>query len=199
MNYILGAINKETNKYESIILVDKLNKYKCISCEFDLILRKGEKNFQSFIHKNKNGCKYFKYPTTEQLLNDAKLYLETLLEQNNVIIFRKCQICKKKYNMNNINNINIIYYDKNNNIISKSEIYQCKESEIYQCKESEIYQCKESEIYQCKESEIYEINMLDLIHTRVQDFSSKKIELVCSKNIICNECNNKYNNFINNI
>ena len=180
MNYILGAINKETNKYESIILVDKLNKYKCISCDSDLILRKGEKNFQSFIHKNKNGCEYFKYPTTEQLLNDAKLYLETLLEQNNVTIFRKCQICKKKYNMNNINNnfnIDIICYDKNNNIISKSEIYQCKESEIYQCKEFEIYQ----------------INMLDLIHTRIQDFSSKKIELVCSKNIICNECGNNQN------
>jgi hypothetical protein len=184
MNYILGAINKETSKYETIILVDKLNKYKCICCDSDLILRKGEKNFQSFIHKNKNGCEYFKNPTTEQLLNDAKLYLQTLLEQNNVIIFRKCQICKKKCNMNNMNNIEINYYDKNNNIISKSEIYHSKESEIYHSKESEIYHSKESEIYQ--------INMLDLIHTRVQDFSSKKIELVCSKNIICNECNIKY-------
>lgn len=168
MNYILGAINKETSKYETIILVDKLNKYKCISCESDLILRKGEKNFQSFIHKNKNGCEYFKNPTTEQLLNDAKLYLQTLLEQNNVIIFRKCEICKKKSNMNNLNNIDIVNYDKNNNIISKSEIHNYKESEIYQ------------------------INMLDLIHTRIQGFASKKIELVCSKNIICNECNIKY-------
>jgi len=172
MNYILGAINKETNKYETIILVDKLNKYKCISCESDLILRKGDKNFQSFIHKNKNGCEYFKNPSTEQLLNDAKLYLQTLLEQNNVIIFRKCEICKKKCNMNNNFNIDIICYDKNNNIISKSEIYNTIESEIYQ------------------------INMLDLIHTRIQDFSSKKIELVCSKNMICNNCNIKYKKFI---
>jgi competence CoiA-like predicted nuclease len=172
MNYILGVINKETSKYENIIFVEKSNKYKCIGCESDLILRKGDKNFQSFVHKNKNSCQYFKNPSTEQLLNDAKLYLEILLEQNNVNIFRKCEICKKKCKMNNINNIEINYYDKNNNIISKSEIYHSKESEIYQ------------------------INMLDLIHTCVQDFTSKKIELVCSKNMICNECNIRYKKFI---
>ena len=81
--------------------------------------------------------------------------------------------------MNNLNNIDIVNYDKNNNIISKSEIHNYKESEIHNYKESEIYQ----------------INMLDLIHTRIQGFASKKIELLCSKNIICNECNNKYNNY----
>ena len=49
MNYILGVINKTTNKYENIIVVDKSNKYKCIGCDSDLILRKGEIRFQSFI------------------------------------------------------------------------------------------------------------------------------------------------------
>ena len=48
MNYILGVINKTTNKYENIIIVDKSNKYKCIGCESDLILRKGEKTISKF-------------------------------------------------------------------------------------------------------------------------------------------------------
>ena len=56
MNYILGVINKTTNKYENIIVVDKSNKYKCIGCESDLILRKGEKRFQSFGVLNYQGC-----------------------------------------------------------------------------------------------------------------------------------------------
>ena len=53
MSYLLGVINTSTNKYENIYFVDKKNKYKCIACNSDLILRKGEKNFQSFIHKYK--------------------------------------------------------------------------------------------------------------------------------------------------
>jgi hypothetical protein len=178
MNYILGVINKETNKYENIVFVDKSNKYKCIACESDLILRKGDKNFQSFVHKNKNGCEYFKNPSTEQLLNDAKLYLQRLLEQNNVNIFRKCKICKMKNKMNLPININvnsslydtIIYYGDN-----KFKIYSEKPHEELD--------------YEC-----YQINMLNLIQTCVQDFASKKIELVCSKPITCNECLIKYNN-----
>jgi len=189
MNYILGVINKETNKYENIIFVEKSNKYKCIGCDSDLILRKGDKNFQSFVHKNKNGCEYFKNPTTDQLLNDAKIYLERLIEQNNVNIFRKCKICKMKNKMNlpidiksNIKkdfslSDTIIYYDNNNNIICKFKIYSEKPTEELN--------------YEC-----YQINMLDLIQTCVQDFASKKIELVCSKNINCNECLIKYKNYI---
>ena len=80
MNYILGVINTATNKYENITVVDKSNKYKCIGCESDLILRKGEKRFQSFVHRNTKGCNYFKTTTQDQLLNDAKMHLQVLLE-----------------------------------------------------------------------------------------------------------------------
>ena len=34
----------------------------------------------------------------------------------------------------------------------------------------------------------YNINMLGLIHTCVQSLATKKIELVCDKKIICQEC-----------
>jgi len=39
MNYILGAKNKTTNRYENIYYVDKANKYQCICCDSDLMNR----------------------------------------------------------------------------------------------------------------------------------------------------------------
>jgi len=93
MVYLLGAINKNTNKYENIISVEKTNKYKCVGCDVDLSLIKVKQKFQSFHHKNHNGCEYFKNPTPEQLLLDAKLFLKTLLETNKVEIFGECIMC----------------------------------------------------------------------------------------------------------
>jgi len=185
MSYILGVINKETERYENIIRVDKKNQYKCISCSSDLILRKGEKNFQSFIHKNKNSCQYFKNPSEEVLLNDASLHLQELIFQENINIFRRCEICKFKFNMNldlkNIKNLsfnsvnNTLYaYDENNNLLYKFKIY------------TNIFYDNSLE------NNCYQINMLGLIKRIVTNFATQKVELLCSKSIVCNECNRKY-------
>ena len=99
MNYILGVINKSTNKYENIIVVDKSNKYKCIGCDSDLILRKGEIRFQSFVHKNTKSCNYFRNPTEDQLLNDAKMHLQVLIEQIGLIFLENAKDAKKNVNL----------------------------------------------------------------------------------------------------
>ncbi len=185
MNYILGVINVTTNKYENIIFVSKPNKYKCIGCNTELILRKGDKNFQSFIHKNKNECQYFKHPTEDQLLNDAKLYLHSLIEQNKVDIFRNCQQCKtncKMYipNFNETKSVklnygmDVVYLDDMHNVICKFKMYNNKPNEELD--------------YEC-----YQINMLDLIQRCVQSIATKKIELVCGKKIICTKCSSYQN------
>ena len=180
MNYILGVINTATNKYENIIVVDKTNKYKCIGCESDLILRKGEKRFQSFVHKNTMGCcNYFKTTTQDQLLNDAKMHLQVLLEQNKVDIFRKCKGCKKRFKLEIPNydetksvkldmdmETDVVYLDDQNNTICGFKIYRDEPME----------------------SERFKINMLDLIQRCVQSLATKKIELVCYNKIICSEC-----------
>jgi hypothetical protein len=184
MDYILGAINKITNKYENIVFVDKPKKYKCIDCETDLILRKGEKRFQSFIHKNKNGCQYFKYPTQAQLTRDASLHLQVLFEENKLDIYRKCGYCKRKYKMNiptyaetnsmKLNEISqdVVYFDESNNMICGFTICGPDTPNI----ETTILDNN------------YHINMLGLIHTCVQNIATKRIELECSKKIICQEC-----------
>jgi len=188
MSYILGAIDKITNRYENIIFVEKLHQYKCIGCDSDLILRKGEKKFQSFIHKNKNGCKYFKEPTPIQLIHDAQLYLQKLIEDDSVDILRICEICKNRCKMNipkyNANmsvkleerSTDIVYSYENNSILCSFKMYPSIPNE-------EINEID----HPC-----YQINMLDLIHTCVQNFGTKKIQLVCATPIICNECNIKY-------
>jgi len=182
MAYLLGAINKSTNKYENIVSVKKPNQYKCLGCNGDLILRKGNKNFQNFLHKNPNRCEYFKNPTPEQLLFDAKLHLKSLLETNKVDIFGKCKICK--FNIKSdipeydetksvqidlmIQNdlMDLVYLDSNHKIICAIEIFN-------------RHPIKQTE---------YQINMLELVHTQTTSFATKKLELKCGKKELCKNC-----------
>lgn len=188
MDYLLGVINKDTNKYENILFVKKPNKYKCIGCDKDLILRKGQKNFQSFIHKNNKRCEYFKYPQPYELNRDAILYLKTLLEDNNVNIYRKCSICKFNIKMDipvyneskfiqvnyklddNNNGMNLIYIDKSNN-----QTICCFEVYSGQPTKNSNYP-------------FYQINQNDLILQCRRNFATQKIEVVCKKTIICDKC-----------
>jgi hypothetical protein len=190
MSYLLGVINTSTNKYENIYFVDKKNKYKCISCNSDLILRKGEKNFQSFIHKYKckgdTVCQYFKQPTQEQLINDAKLFLRELLYQNNFTVYRRCKICKFKFKMElPINNeTNSIAISNENNFIY---VYDENENKICEFKLL-------SDLDDSLKSQCYYIIMKTLIHTIVCDFATKKVELTCKyEDHVCKDCH-KYLN-----
>ena len=180
MAYLLGVINITTNRYENIISVNKSNKYKCIGCNSELILRKGEKNFQSFVHKNQNGCCYFKNPTQQQLLHDAMLYLQKIVEDNTVDIFRKCKDCNSSYKMTipEYNNTNMIMFgDKNHVIVLDDTGNTICRFKMYSSIPNEDL-----------ENDCYHINMLDLIHRCVMSFATKHIELICSKSIICDEC-----------
>ncbi len=182
MAYLLGVINKTTNKYENIIDVNKAYKYKCVGCAGDLILRKGEKKFQSFIHKNPNGCEYFKNPTQTQLLSDAKLFLKKLLETNSVDIFGRCKICQMTikidipeydstksirldYGFEN-DTLDLGYLDSENKIICGFELYELEPS---------------------KQAE-YQIHMNQLIHTQTRNFATQKLELICTKRDYCKNC-----------
>jgi hypothetical protein len=188
MNYILGVINKATNKYENIAFVDKSNKYKCIACESDLILRKGEIRFQSFVHKNKNGCQYFKHPIQDQLVRDAKMHLQVLIEQNKVGIYTRCRGCRTRHKMNiptwdetksvkmEHDGPGVVYLDETNNRICGFNIYADGN------KNTDTTTCLDIS------NTTYTINMLGLIHTCVQSVATKKIELICDNQIICHEC-----------
>jgi hypothetical protein len=187
MSYLLGAINKDTKKYENIVSVNKQNQYKCVGCNEDLILRKGEKKFQSFIHKNLNRCEYFKNPTPEQLLLDAKLFLKTLLETNKVDIFGECRICIKKIKMdipeyNETKSIQMDYGFENDQM---DLVYSDSEKKIICAFEVFNKQPIKPIEYPC-----YQIHMLELIHTQITCFATGKLELNCRKRDLCGQCTN---------
>ncbi len=193
MEYLVGAINKETNKYEKILFVEKSNKYKCVGCAGDLILRKGNKNFQSFIHKPPNTCEYFRNPTDAQLLLDAKMFLAQLIESNNVDIYRKCKFCKlpKKINLDNYNEtknikmdysiethqFDLVYFDSNSKIICVFSIYN-GEKQIQNNLDSTL-----TSDYPC-----YQINLMNLVYQITRSFATNKIELICTEYIVCDKC-----------
>lgn len=176
MNFLLGAINTNTNNYENIDSVEKINKYKCIGCDQDLILRKGNINYPYFVHKNKSICLYFKDPTTEQLLNDAKLYLQEMIKKNKIILRRLCKDCKcyyiidlPIYNTTKSLIMDILYLDENKNIICQFNVYAHEKDNIN------------------NSPEIFNISMFELNYLRV--WENDKIELLCSNKLtVCNDC-----------
>ena len=182
MAYLLGAINKDTNKYENIISVEKTNKYKCVGCGVDLILRKGEKNFQNFIHKISNGCEYFKNPTPEQLLLDAKLNLKTLIETNKVDIYGQCQICirNKKLDLPEYDETKSVQID----LMFENELVDL----VYLDSEQKIIFGFEIFNGHPVKQTWYQINILELVYTQRRDFATQKIELKYVQKDLCGKC-----------
>ena len=167
-SYLLGAIDTVSG-YTNIIDVEKGHQYKCITCQSDLILRKGEKRFQSLIHKEKNGCTYFKNPTQTQLLEDAHLHLSKLIELNKVNIHRRCNICKMPFKMQfNIDNVKLYFTNDNDNNDNNDE----NNDDLNQD---------------------YCINIEQLNKCIRTDFATKKVELYCRYFTTCQACKIKYN------
>ena len=162
--YLLGAIETSSNSYTNIVNVEKGLQYKCIACKSDLLLRKGEKCFQSLIHKEKNNCQYFKNPTQEQLMEDARLHLSRLIELDNVNIFRRCNICK---------------------ITCKMEITNIDNFKLYLKKNDAEYKNLDNYKY-------YYVNIEQLNKYIRTDFATKQVELSCDYLTKCQACEINY-------
>ena len=117
---LMGAINKETNKYEYPKMAEKPNKFmcpdtkkeiskfSCPDCGGDVQLKKGAILAHHFAHyKSDNPCKYYEHPGESQIHKDAKLALKTVLESGEgVQLFRKCNSCKKTINTSDLSILN---------------------------------------------------------------------------------------------
>ena len=179
MNYILGAINTTTNRYENIISVEKTNKYNCLCCSSDLILRKGEKRFQSFVHKTKNGCTYFKNPSQDQLIYDAQLHLKTLIEDNRIDIYRHCNVSLCRIKINIPDEKRVVLYGETVVIDTGND----SDNLIFKINPDATVN---------EDDDRYQINMLNLIQTCIQNFATKKIEIVLKNPFCCDNCKARY-------
>jgi hypothetical protein len=102
-HFHMGAINKITNAYEYPKIANKINKYKCPSCEQDVIFKKGQINKPHFAHyKSDNPCYYYDKPNESQVHKDAKLLMKTLLDNKKYIsINGNCNHCADRHYGNN--------------------------------------------------------------------------------------------------
>jgi hypothetical protein len=117
-HFSMGAINKTTNKYEYPKIANKINKYKCPSCEKDVIFRNGKINQPHFAHyKSDNPCYYYENPNETQIHKDAKLLMKTLLDnKTNICIHRSCNYCEQRnFGYSECINYDIFEDDYNNN------------------------------------------------------------------------------------
>jgi hypothetical protein len=120
-HFSMGAINKNTNKYEYPRIADKNNKYKCPNCDKNVIFRKGKIKQPHFAHyKSVKPCSYYEKPNEKQIHKDAKLLMKTLLDNKNKILFyRECYQCL--FEENTIFEYKISDNDYNENTIASME------------------------------------------------------------------------------
>ena len=97
-HFSMGAINKNTNNYEYPKIANKKYKYKCPSCEKDVIFKNGKIKKPHFAHyKSDNPCHYYDKPNETQIHKDAKLLMKTLLDnKKNISIRRNCNYCEQR-------------------------------------------------------------------------------------------------------
>jgi hypothetical protein len=97
-HFSMGAINKNTNNFEPPIFANKSNKYKCPSCEKDVIFKKGNINRAHFAHyKSDDSCYYYNNPGESQIHKDAKMLMKTLLDnKTNIVIYKTCNYCEQR-------------------------------------------------------------------------------------------------------
>ena len=95
-HFSMGAINKDTSNYEYPKIASKKNKYKCPSCDKDVIFRNGKIKAPHYAHKkSESQCFYYDKPTETQIHKDAKMLLKSLLDNKQCIYISKmCKYCK---------------------------------------------------------------------------------------------------------
>ena len=183
--HYLGAINKDTNEYENIFHANKPNQYKCIGCANDLILRKGQTKFQSFVHKNGNPCDYFKNASQVQILHDAKLFLRWMIINNQVELFGSCKICMGRCK------IDLPIYDQTKSLVIDHGVGEELMDLVYLGPDNNII-CGFEIYYDAPvkqaEYELYQIYVMQINYQIIRNFATQKIEILTRKRSYCPNC-----------
>ena len=188
----MGAINKTTGLYQHPRTATKVNKYSCPDCKKDVILKKGEIKVHHFAHyASENPCRYYNNPGESEIHKDAKLLLKSLLEKQKKICFtRKCITCNNNHicNINeyseNVKIINEYRFDYNNSNKSADIAFLDNNNLKY------IFEIcyKHKTLNENRPEPWYEINAEDLQKNMDINNNNEIINIVCIRNIKCNDC-----------
>lgn len=84
----LGALEVESNRYVTPTEADKDKRYKCVECNNNVILRRGEIRRAHFAHHAQTStCSYYDHPNESQIHKDAKMLMAKLLTEKKQIQF----------------------------------------------------------------------------------------------------------------
>jgi len=199
----MGAINKQTNKYEYPKIAEKPNKFmcpyskkeiskfSCPDCGSDVQLKKGAILAHHFAHyKSDNPCKYYEHPGESQIHKDAKLALKTVLESGEgVHLFRTCNSCKKTINTSDVSILNetvTLEYPFMYNNSRKIADIACLDGE---CIKHIFEICHKHKTSENDRPEPWsEINAEELLTNINNQTSDSPIHIECIRYEICDEC-----------
>ena len=187
----MGAINKNTNKYEYPAIALKSNTYSCPKCERDVILKKGEIKAHHFAHYcSDNPCGYYNHPGESDIHKDAKLLLKVLLENRaNICINKKCVCCQHTLLINQKYTENATIIDEHkfqyNNSTKKADV-ACLDSSTIQCIYEIYYTHKTKDEH--RPEPWYEIDAQKLLCNSDIMNNHKIINLYCIRKYKCNNC-----------
>jgi hypothetical protein len=197
----MGAINKETLNYEYPKIASKKNKYKCPSCDKDVIFRKGKIKTSHYAHKKSNTpCYYYDRPSESQIHKDAKMLMKTLLDKKtNISFYRKCNDCyeNEDENINYILEINEESYNNTYAFIEHKFIYNNsnRSADVALVENNNIkyifeicYKNKTKE--ENRPEPWFEIDAENLIKY-INTNSKSKIEIECKRQFKCEYCVNR--------
>lgn len=187
----LGAINKITKEYISPNRADKKDKFICIECNNDVILKKGKIRIPHFSHSLKDiKCNF--YNTNEsQIHKNAKLILKYMLE-NHILkeIHRKCLKCNKitEFEIPEItcNTSIVIEYKFDYNGTKIADVAYINNVDVDIIGVFEVYYTHNTSEENRPEPwfELDAIKIIESINT--QDLNN--IKLSCIRNKVCEDC-----------
>jgi hypothetical protein len=203
-HFSMGAINKKTNNYEYPQIATKENKYKCPSCDKDVIFKKGKIKKPHFAHhKSDNPCFYYDKPNESQIHKDAKMLMKSLLDnKKNICIHRECNYCQQRHcgisfschydifdNDYNENSKAVIEYRFEHNGSNKSADVAFLENDKIKCIFEMKYKNKTND--ENRPEPWFEFNAEELINninsgTIIDEYGNITIE--CIRNFKCDEC-----------
>ena len=189
----LGAINKQTHKYTHPTQANKQDKFMCIDCEKDVIIRKGKIRIPHFSHcKEDLKCNFYTTPNESQIHKNAQFLLKYILENKiELCIYNKCAKCNKttEYDIPQISESSsiIIEYRFDYNGLKIADVAYIDDNEILCI--FEIYNTHKT-LSQNRPEIWFEIDALQII-TVFNNYDLQSVNLECIREKICDECINK--------
>lgn len=189
----LGALVKESNDYIYPAKAIKKVLYSCPKCNKDVQAKKGNIRVHHFAHlKSDSPCEYYNNPGESEIHKEAKQVLKSVLdERRNIIIMRKCFICK-----NTIKREDIAFKDSYKALIEYSFFFNDSNKKadvaLIDIDDKIVYIFeilnKHQTLEENRPEPWFEINAIDLINYINSKENIDTLNIFCVRKYRCEKC-----------